>query len=665
MCDAILKLQRQNEITLCAMPATSKRATCKWVADEADASSDSGDDSQNGSDLSQVSSLIDDDTQSSLDSGTFYRKLNNASSSKRSRTLESDDEDAQPLARVCRTLREGQVWLEGVERELVAERNERNKARNKVAPESDSETESETVRAPQLDECMEPEPVVEEDEAEPVVPPADAMKRIGTHSFVEFYDDGNGSSITLDEEDITPELEQTYADFSPQLKRVLAHPHSPICFAMGQMELAPSTQRLHFQGMIKLLGKRKGKSDKEIKMTSAVLAARLRSLLEDDETMTKVDGLSFAGKGKHWKFNVQPAISHPANLKTYCSKEFNDDGSRKRAFGKVLLWDLYNGQLTDEVRNGSSMDQLTAMALGGGAGLDMLRRYGGTALMHYKKIKEVSQEVQEKKDKQNTLRRCGNIFCGMKYTNDEDAQFMANDMGLELDEVVARLKEPCNSQAIFCWGDAGTGKSSFTYNLACARHSPENVFIKPTGEYWGSSAGMGGCGYTNETALVIHDISSAHWPTSTGQRAQGMNEFKRIVDCTKADVPTKGGTRPLKVRNFYFDGNENPVEFFMSLCGDLEVSKLQVEYGAFVRRIKIVYHYQKSPDSHVTVVGQKMPSWTSVLSTFNSRRMWQVAKNGVCPQFIMEPCDAPTVIETHRSLESEAQMFIFKNRRLN
>ena len=648
------------------MATHSKRRSCKYVDDAADASSDSGDDSENGSQQSKVSDLIDDDTQSSMDSETFYRRLSHSSNSKKRRALDSDDEDAQPLANVCRTIRQGQQWLEEEEERWNAERAARAPPRRHVL-ESDTESETEVVEPPMAQHSDEPEQdAAGEEEDEPTIPNPDMIKRIGTHSFVEFYDDGEGGQVKIDLNIAIDEaVKNRYNDFSPELKRVLKHPHSPICFALGQMERAPSTGTLHFQGMLKLLGKRKGKSDKEIKMTSGVLAARLRALLEDDETMNKVDGLKYMGKGKFWKFNLQPAISHPANLKAYCSKEFNDDGTAKRAFGEVLIWDLYNGMLTDEVRNGSTMDQLTAMALGGGAGIDMLQRYGGTALMHYKKLKEVSQEVKEAKEKENTVRRCGNIFCGLKYTNDADARFMAEDMGLELNEVIARLKEPCTSQAVYCWGDAGTGKSSFTYNLACAKHSPSNVFIKPTGEYWGSSAGMGGCGYTSETALVIHDISSAHWPTSTGQRAQGMNEFKRIVDCTKADVPTKGGTRPLKVRNFYFDGNENPVEFFMSLCGDLEVSKLQIEYGAFVRRIKIVYHYQKSADSHVTVVGQKMPSWTSVLSTFNSRRIWQVAKNGTCPQFIMEAADAPEVINTHRSLESEAQMYMFKNRRLH
>jgi len=612
----------------------ASRYISKYLQDQADLSgSDSGDESSNDSQQSDISNLIDSQSIDDNVGPSFYNLVAN-------KKRRIDDDESNDSVTIQNTPPINSIDTANTQDDVSVLQTEINVSDNV------STTSTQVAQTPVVD-----------------------MKRIGTFSYVEFINDDNGNPVYFhDINAITSEQKDKYGKFTPQLLRVLNHPDSSVCWVKGQMELCPTTGRLHFQACLKLYSKIKGKSTREVKYTAPILAAKMRKFMEDDDIMKQHDNLTLVGTGSKWPFDLQAGREHPAKLTAYCTKEFYEEdhakypGQRKRAFGDILSWDLFKGQLTDEARNGSSMDQMAALATAGEDPLNILSRYGGQALMHLKKINEVVETVNQRKEKQSSLRRCGNVLCGIQFTTREDAEYMAKHMNISYNEIIQKLNTTCKSQAMYCYGDAGTGKSSFTYNVACMEHGTENVFIKPTGDYWGSSSGCGGCGYTNEEALVIHDLGASHFPASHSGKAQGMNEFKRIVDCTKADVQTKGGTRPLKAKAFYFDSNENPVDFFVSLCGDIDYDKMKIEYEAFCRRIKVVYHYKKSADNHVTQTGEQMPTWTSVLSTLHSRRQWMIAKNGPCPPFRMEEATAPIVMETHGTLKARANLAIFNKR---
>jgi len=444
----------------------------------------------------------------------------------------------------------------------------------------------------------------------------------------------------------------------PSMERVKRHPTAQICRMGGQWEYAPSTGTLHFQGYIQCMSKptKKNPESKQFKAVAATMAARLRECHDDDGAMSAVDGYKLADVP--FRFNLSPGID-VRKMIVYSTRLTNPDGSVKRAFGDAVSWAL-NESMTDEVRLGPALGQMTSMLLGGSSTLDTLVRFPAQGMQYYRNMREIAQEVRSQRNDAGTLRRCLNPFCGLPQCDEMTARSRADLLGMTYNEYVAKANAPCDVGAMYSYGEAGTGKSSFSMSVA-NMENPGDVYVKPADAYWGSNSGKK---YEGEKALVIHDVAAGHFASSGGKP---FDNFKNVVDCTHLSVPTKGGTVPCYVNKFYFDGNIDPCSLFLDMIGDGKLEHVySAEYPAFRRRIKKLFYYSRSADGAVTSVGQTMPTLQSFLRTLSLRRRWTASKDSSpIPAFEYGLAPAPEAGVTHGTLSARASDAMFMTRFAN
>jgi len=442
---------------------------------------------------------------------------------------------------------------------------------------------------------------------------------------------------------------------TPSMERIRNHPSAQMCKLGGQWEYAPSTGILHFQGYIQCMTKpsKKNPESKQFKAVAAVYASRLRECHADDAAMESVDGYRLADKS--FNFNLSPGID-VRKMVVYSTRLTNPDGSVKRAFGDAVLWAL-NESMTDEVRCGSSLGQMTSMILGGQTPLDTLARFPGQGMQYWRNMQGIAAEVKNKRSDMGSLRRCGNPFCGLPMCDEVTARSRAEMLDMTYNDYVEKANSPCDVGAMYSYGEAGTGKSTFSFAVA-KMENPGGVFVKPGDAYWGSLAGKK---YEGEEGLVIHDVAVGHF---AGGGGKPFDNFKNVVDCTHLSVPLKGGTVPCYVKRFYFDGNIDPCSFFLDLIGEGKQDHVySMEYPAFRRRIKVLFYYSRSADGAVRCVGQTMPTLQSFLKTLSLRRKWLISKDSSpIPSFEYGTSVVPIAGETHGTLSARASDVVFMER---
>jgi len=584
-------------------------------------------------------------------------------------------------------------WLEEYAREHPAKRK-KSVARKCVRDsdddlESESESESRRESESESESCRESSQDFDDGDDEPAVAVPlpgepgggmfpqdvhyeggkyDSKSRVGSFCFVVFpydKDDAAGKGVLGRDGVWGPTAAHLALCMSgdktimiPSMERVKRHPTAQICRMGGQWEYAPSTGTLHFQGYIQCMSKptKKNPESKQFKAVAATMAARLRECHDDDCAMTSVDGFKLADVP--FRFNLSPGIDVRKMIR-YSTRETNPDGSVKRAFGDAVSWAL-NESMTDEVRVGPALGQLTSMLLGGSSTLDALVRFPAQGMQYYRNMKEIAQEVKSRSNEAGTLRRCLNPFCGLPQCDETTARSRADMLGMTYNEYVLKANTPCDVAATYCYGEAGTGKSSFSYSVACMENAGD-VYIKPADAYWGSNSGKK---YEGEKALVIHDVAAGHFATGGGKP---FDNFKNVVDCTHLSVPTKGGTVPCYVNKFYFDGNVDPCSFFLDMIGDGKHDNVySAEYPAFRRRIGKLFYYSMSADRAVTIVGQTMPALQSFLKTLSLRRRWTASKDSSpIPTFEYGVAPAPAAGVTHGTLSARASDAMFMTRFAN
>jgi len=496
----------------------------------------------------------------------------------------------------------------------------------------------------------------------------DCKSRVGSFCFVVFpYDktDPAGKGVLGPDGVWTPTPAHLAMCMSgdktimiPSMERVKRHPSAQICRMGGQWEYAPSTGTLHFQGYIQCMTKptKKNPESKQFKAVAATMAARLRECHDDDGAMSAIDGFKLADVP--FRFNLSPGID-VRKMIVYSTRLTNPDGTVKRAFGDAVSWAL-NESMTDEVRTGPALGQMTSMLLGGSSTLDTLIRFPAQGMQYYRNMREIAQEVKNQRNDSGTLRRCLNPFCGLPQCDEVTARSRADMLGMTYNEYVEKANVPCSIGAMYSYGEAGTGKSSFTMAVANLEN-PDDVYVKPADAFWGSNSGKK---YEGEKALVIHDVAAGHFASGGGKP---FDNFKNVVDCTHLSVPTKGGTVPCYVNKFYFDGNIDPCSFFLDMIGDTKQDHIYaVEYPAFRRRINKLFYYSRSADGAVSCVGQTMPTLQSFLRTLSSRRRWMASKDSSpIPCFEYGVSSAPQAGETHGTLSARASDAMFMTRFAN
>lgn len=443
--------------------------------------------------------------------------------------------------------------------------------------------------------------------------------------------------------------------FPAQLARVMRHPDMRICCVGGQYEYCPGTGKLHFQCFFQHFGRptKKNPGSVETKPALKTFIANMRRCVIDDAVMRERDGLTLADE--EFKFNAMMA-QFPPRLRVYCSRVLNPDGTVKRAFGDFLEWSI-NASMTDEVRNGSTLGQMAACLQGGMAPLDVLDRFPSQGLQFWRNAQHIHAEVKARQQDTGTLRRCLNPYCGLPMCDEPTARTRAGQLGISYNEYVENSTKPCDVGVMYSYGDAGTGKSSFSLALAQQENPTDGVYVKSADAFWGANTGSK---YEGERALVIHDVSVTHFASGGGRY---FDNFKNVVDCTHLSVPVKGGTVPCRVNKFYFDGNVDPCSFFLDMMGDtVTEDRLKTEYPAFRRRIKAVFCYRMSADGLVTTVGQTMPTLDSFLKTFSLRRRWMISKDGVIPSFDYPQDVQPQAGRTHGTLVARAGQALFEQR---
>jgi len=570
-------------------------------------------------------------------------------------------------------------WFEDWARKHPPGRRTKAVARKRIVDsDDDPESESEGCRESSqegegVDEGVVPPPVADNPELFPqdveyAGGKYDSKSRVGSFCFVVFpyaKDDVAGKGVLGNDGVWRPTpahlalcMSGDKTIMTPSMERVKRHPTAQICRMGGQWEYAPSTGTLHFQGFIQCMSKptKKNPESKQFKAVAATMASRLRDCHDDDGAMSAVDGYKMADV--EFRFNLSPGID-VRKMIVYSTRLTNPDGSVKRAFGDAVSWAL-NESMTDEVRVGPALGQMTSMLLGGSSTLDTLVRFPAQGMQYYRNMREIAQEVKSQRNDAGTLRRCLNPFCGLPQCDEMTARSRADLLGITYNEYVAKANAPCDVGAMYSYGEAGTGKSSFSMSVA-NMENPGDVYVKPADAYWGSNSGKK---YEGEKALVIHDVAAGHFASSGGKP---FDNFKNVVDCTHLSVPTKGGTVPCYVNKFYFDGNVDPCSLFLDMIGDGKLEHVySAEYPAFRRRINKLFYYSRSADGAVTSVGQTMPTLQSFLRTLSLRRRWTASKDSSpIPAFEYGVASAPEAGVTHGTLSARASDAMFMTRFAN
>ncbi len=390
--------------------------------------------------------------------------------------------------------------------------------------------------------------------------------------------------------------------FPPVLLRLQQHAKSPIRAMGGQYECAPDKGTFHFQGWFQTFDKQ---TRVQHKYAEANMAALLRKLVADDATMFPKDG--FKLRGVDPKFYLKGCISTVKALRDYCSEEFKN-GKPKRAFPHTpLYWSKFTDDHVDDAgeTHVSPLEQVVQLGLHGVPYLEMVQKTGKTGFMHTRNYQTLLASVESTKPKCGS--RCGKWYCMHPPVHRELGEVLARKRGLEYNEFNDFITQGCDNGIMYCYGDGGTGKSTFTKMVSLWQNKGD-VYFKSPGEYWGSA--MGDC-YRGERGVVFHEMGPHYFPSK-----DPLQEFKRIVDCTNCTVNVKNGSAPLKATQFYMDSNIDPIELFIRLLPvRITEENLKIEYGAYTRRFKRIFHYTRSNLPHpgpTRVVGKTFPPWPTI-----------------------------------------------------
>jgi hypothetical protein len=400
----------------------------------------------------------------------------------------------------------------------------------------------------------------------------------------------------------------------------------------GQWEFAPTTGKLHWQGYFTLCSVASGGVDAKTSLKN-VRALALKCIRNDEASYgTQSDGLTLCDYVEN--YYIEEMISTPTLLDIYCTREFNEDGSRKRLPGVMSFnkWNLVDKPVdSDLLDEKPGLHQIGGMIMRGHTPLDVIH-VNPAAIQYYRVMTDVKSAIQvDAAKKASDLPRCGNRFCNINHVSDAVTDHLANKLGKTRNEVMELMLKPCAMKLVYAFGASRTGKS--THMKAFADDAtPGSVYVKPAHtDFWGA----GTSAYSNELSVVVHDCAADCF--------KNLSDFKRIVDCKSYKVNIKGGEAILLARNFFIDSQHCPLTLLNDLAKGVVVPK--DDYEAFCKRFTNIYNYTRplDTDSFAVVEALTFPVYAHYVEVVRSKKLGT-------RDFIYPLCTTTIAMDSHRSM---------------